>query len=66
MPDESVRYEPYGRFWAVYENDTLLCLVVYRKGAKALLTRLIEGAPQIKEKSTSKPEPLPTSRNQNP
>jgi len=28
------------RFWALYEGDTLLAVVVYKKGALALLARL--------------------------
>jgi hypothetical protein len=60
MPDDVVRYEPRGRFWAVYENDSLICLVVYRKGAEALLRRLIDGAPPAHEQSPSEP-PQPAS-----
>jgi hypothetical protein len=28
------------RYWAVYENGELLCLTVYKKGARAVKTRL--------------------------
>lgn len=31
----------YGdRYWAVYENEELLCVCVYKKGAQALIFRL--------------------------
>ena len=31
----------YTRFWAVYDAaDTLVCVCVYKRGAKALITRL--------------------------
>jgi hypothetical protein len=33
-------FRRYGRFWAVYEGDTLLAVVVYKKGAAALVDRL--------------------------
>jgi hypothetical protein len=36
----STRAERYGRYWAVYEHDVLLCLTVYKKGAVALQDRL--------------------------
>ncbi len=33
--------EPYGRFWAVYdENKELVCITVYKKGAKEVVKRL--------------------------
>jgi hypothetical protein len=36
-----LRLERYGRrFWAVYENDGLLCVTVYRKGARAVVERI--------------------------
>jgi hypothetical protein len=38
--DPSVRTERRGRYWAVYENETLLCLTVYRKGAAAVALRI--------------------------
>lgn len=31
-----------GRFWAVIEHGALLCLTVYRKGARAVQARLAE------------------------
>jgi hypothetical protein len=43
MTDENKIYYPileirkYGsRNWALYEGDTLLCVTVYKKGAKAI------------------------------
>jgi len=35
-----VRIEPRGRYWAVFEGGTLLCLTVYRKGAVEVKRRL--------------------------
>ncbi|MGH9424000.1 MAG: hypothetical protein ACRD3J_28755 [Thermoanaerobaculia bacterium] len=34
------RLEPARRFWAVYEGDTLVCLTVYKKGARSVIDRL--------------------------
>ena len=39
---EKFRIEKWGRFFALYENDELLCLAVYKKGAKAVLNRIQE------------------------
>ncbi len=36
--------ERYGRFWAVKENSKLLCLTVYKKGARAVIDRLMKRA----------------------
>ena len=30
----------YGRFWAVYDHEVLVCLTVYRKGALEVVRRL--------------------------
>jgi hypothetical protein len=30
------------RFWAVYEDDTLLCLTVYKKGGRCIIDRLTQ------------------------
>jgi hypothetical protein len=36
-----LRLARYGRrFWAVYEDDALLCVTVYKKGARAVIERL--------------------------
>lgn len=37
---ERIRIERRGRHWAVYENGELLCITVYRKGARAVASRL--------------------------
>ena len=34
-------YEKYGRYWAVYDElDVLICITVYKKGAKEVIRRL--------------------------
>lgn len=47
------------RNWAVYEDGALLCVTLYKKGARAVIARIIEGA--RKENSTAevptRPEP---------
>lgn len=30
----------YGRFWAVYEDEELICVTVYKKGAMEVIRRL--------------------------
>jgi len=35
-----MRIERYGRYWAVYDGDILICLTVYRKGAVEVIRRL--------------------------
>jgi hypothetical protein len=36
-----MKIEKYGRFWAVYDaNGILICLTVYKKGAKEVIRRL--------------------------
>ena len=30
------------RFWAVYEDDTLLCLTAYKKGGRCIIDRLMQ------------------------
>jgi hypothetical protein len=32
--------QKYGRFWAVYDQDTLVVVTVYRKGAMEVMKRL--------------------------
>lgn len=34
------RIEKHGRFWAVMDGETLICVTVYRRGADAVLCRL--------------------------
>jgi|GEM_PF-3135707 len=36
----AISLERRGRNWAVYENETLVCLTVYKKGAKEVVRRL--------------------------
>ncbi len=39
--DMIIKRWKYTRFWAVYDAaDTLVCVCVYKRGAKALITRL--------------------------
>lgn len=38
MPLRLARYSR--RFWAVYEDDGLLCVTVYKKGARAVIERI--------------------------
>ncbi len=41
-----LKYEKYKRrFWAVYEGEELICVTVYKKGAKAVIARITKGAP---------------------
>ena len=35
-----VRISKYGKYWAVFENEILLCVCVYKKGAEAVLARI--------------------------
>ena len=32
--------QKYGRFWAVYEGEELVCITVYKKGAMEVMRRL--------------------------
>jgi hypothetical protein len=59
--------ERYGRrYWAVYEDGLLLCVTVYKKGARAVIARIVEGAG--KENSTAevpiRPEPRGSLRSE--
>jgi len=40
MTTKTMRIEKYGKFWAVYENEELLCVCVYKKGAESVMNRL--------------------------
>jgi len=52
--------ERYGRrHWAIYEDGLLLCVTVYRKGARAVIARIIEGAGKENSTSVSPPRPEP-------
>jgi hypothetical protein len=35
-----MRIARYGRFWAVWEGETLVCVCVYKRGAREVLRRL--------------------------
>lgn len=35
-----MRLERRGRNWAVYDNETLVCLTLYKKGATEVVRRL--------------------------
>lgn len=38
---QPMSYEKYGRFWAVYdEEEKLIALTVYKKGAEEIIRRL--------------------------
>jgi len=37
-------FEKQGRYWAVLDGPTLVCLCVYKKGAQEVLRRLNGGA----------------------
>jgi len=40
-PQAEITIEPYGnRFWAVYDGAELICVCVYKRGAKAVQSRL--------------------------
>jgi hypothetical protein len=36
----AIRLERRGRNWAVYDGETLVCLTVYKKGGKEVVSRL--------------------------
>ena len=40
MKDERFTINHYGRFWAVYDGDDLVCVTVYLNGAKEVKRRL--------------------------
>jgi len=39
-----MRIEKYGRFWAVRDGKELVCVTVYRRGAKEVVRRLFRPA----------------------
>jgi hypothetical protein len=53
----ALRFERYGRFWAVYESDELLCVAVYRKGARAVIDRIERGTRERRHSRKKKLEP---------
>jgi hypothetical protein len=52
------------RFWAVYDDGTLLCVTVYLKGALAVIERLTGVRPE-RPKRKRKPLPLVVPRKVN-
>ena len=42
----------YGRFWAVYDQGTLVVVTVYKKGAQAVLQRLAPPSTTTPEEMT--------------
>ncbi len=38
------RIERYGRWWAVYDGNQLVCVAVYKKGALEVIRRLSQGS----------------------
>jgi len=49
-PNDRFRVQRHGRFWQVLDRETLVCLVVYRKGAMEVIRRLRECAGAIDER----------------
>ncbi len=39
-PEDHLTLQKYGRFWAVYDQGTLVVVTVYRKGALEVMKRL--------------------------
>jgi hypothetical protein len=59
------RYERYKRrFWAVYEDDALLCVTVYLKGALSVIERVTGVRPDAPPRK--KRAPLPPIRCRRP
>jgi hypothetical protein len=40
VSEQGLRIERRGRFWSVYDREELICVTVYRKGARAVVARL--------------------------
>jgi len=54
-----LRYERYKRgFWVVYEDETLLCVTVYLKGALSVIERISGVRPSPPPRKKRKPLPL--------
>ena len=49
----TLRIERYGRtrLWALYDGDELVCVTVYKKGARAVLRRL--AAPPVRQREAA-------------
>ncbi len=39
-PEDRLTLQKYGRFWAVYDQGTLVVVTVYKKGALEVIQRL--------------------------
>ena len=48
-----------GRFWAVYEGEDLVCVCVYRKGAREVARRLGNGRTVIEPRRFRRPSGPP-------
>jgi hypothetical protein len=53
---------PYSRFWAIWDNQELVAVVVYKKGAAELLRRLQAPAPPASAGVTVPAAPTATER----
>jgi hypothetical protein len=42
------RLVPARRFWAVYDGDTLVCITVYKKGARSVIDRPTQLAESVR------------------
>ena len=51
------RYK-FTRFWAVYDDGTLLCITVYLKGALAVIERITGKRPERPKRKKEKPRPV--------
>jgi hypothetical protein len=40
LPPAGLTLQKYGRFWAIYEQHTLVVVTVYKKGALEVMKRL--------------------------
>ena len=38
-----MKIRKYGRFWAVYDEEELICVTVYKKGALKVIEKLSKG-----------------------
>jgi hypothetical protein len=49
----------WGRFWAVYEGEDLVCVCVYLRGAREVVRRLANGRDVIEPRRASRPNGPP-------
>jgi hypothetical protein len=52
-------YAKYKRYWAVYESEELLCVTVYKKGARAVIDRIRDATPGKEKAQGSPARPAP-------